>query len=521
VQLERLPKYHKMLSIGELRQLSAARQRSKSAPAPPNTITDADSALFRSDSPLSLLDTFSIPKPPQLSDFLPNSEEVQNSDRQTSQNDEIRPLSDSKYRRLSSPSFLREEFEYSLENSEPAEKEEESVMYPKDVLLSYPVYSRYLRLLPMRDLLSLARTSTAFNNLVRTEKSRLRRHRFALVYRKDFIRYLNLSFASQKWVTERQIFGKIFSDLLMEPQHLLVFYSPDIFHYDVRTLDRHGLPQLTKPDQILEAFMKQPDMEDLRVWHFRLFSVIRPVADPVYGLASHFSLTRHELNRQHLWHSEDLAMILLPTVPDVRFVHQRLNYSNLLDIPLALRDRNGGSLMPLLFLIEKRYSPRFLLLSVRDLPQNSLSQMAFDFPIIVFESQVFEGQNSEEWMCFAGDVTVYQVALEVADRREVRDMKLNALYAQTGLTFPSSTQCWLFYFTEMWPGGTSKEIPQSDVLTLRSLFRGVPVFGGRAKRFMGNQHIPVLAGASAIGNSQSLVMRMTPTIATVVFFGRT
>ncbi|OQV18510.1 hypothetical protein BV898_07338 [Hypsibius exemplaris] len=517
-----------MLSIGEIRRLSAQRERSKSTPTPPVFHNPAAPTL---DSAELLLES-TVPRPPQLSDFLFDGIPRETSPTPDSSisppSENVLPKSassDSERRRLSlsSASFLQDLLEDTGEASEVAAghvDSEDSSITETDVLLSYPVYSRYLRMLPMKDLLALGKTSSRFRSLVQYEKTRSRRHRFACIYRREFIRYLNLSLGSQKWITQHQVFGNILNELYIQPEHLLVFYSPDIFHYDVRIIDRTGLLRLRKPDEILDSFMRQRNEDDLRVWHFRLFSVIRPVAEPTQSDLDHASLTRTELHRLHLWHSEDLAMIVLPeTKENVQIIHQRVGFSHtaLMEIPSHIRERNGGDLVTLLQLIQHAFAPKLLILTIHCIPRG-FGPLSLEFPVILFEGMIFDGAPAEEWMCFAGSaVTVYQVILDVSDKRDVRDMKLNALYAQLGVVFPNAGQCWLFYFTEMWPGGTSKEIPQCDVLTLRRLFPGVPVLGGRAKRFMGNQWCPILAESAAADTAKSLFLRQTPTIVTVVY----
>lgn len=123
--------------------------------------------------------------------------------------------------------------------------------------------------------------------------------------------------------------------------------------------------------------------------------------------------------------------------------------------------------------------------------------------------------TSEPW----STTIIFQVILEVSDRRIERDAKLRALRAQLGLIDVARYQCLLLYFTELWPGGTSKETPQADCMTLRSEFPNVPVFGGRAGRFMVNQFMPILLSYPR-QDSLSLRLRENPTVATIVCFGK-
>ncbi|XP_055328842.1 uncharacterized protein LOC129581664 [Paramacrobiotus metropolitanus] len=384
-----------------------------------------------------------------------------------------------------------------------------------DILLFHSVYSRILKSLPMTSLLSLACTCRDFRVLIRNERCRSRRHRFEWIYRKEFIRHLNMSYASCTMTKYDNAFSRLIRELYCFPEHILVFYSPDIFQYGIRVID--GAHSGTvKSDVLLDNLLKQQNDSDWRVWHFRVFSVIQPITSTAFS--SH--MTAHELKRFPLWHSEDLVMVFLPTLENVRIRHHPLNFNMLLNVPEFERNEIRSSLFQYLFVIGQRFRPKLVILSIRDLPRNVENELV-DFPVIVIASRLFDSHGPEGWMSFSGDgVTVFQVILEVSDKREERDQKIRALHAQLGWNFPlefRSRTCWIFYFTELWPGGTSKEIPQRDIVTLREVFPNVPIFGGRTGNLMGNQQLPILASFPG-SDARSLRLRSNPTIVTVVAF---
>ena len=260
--------------------------------------------------------------------------------------------------------------------------------------------------------------------------------------------------------------------------------------------------------------MNKENDEELRVWHMRLFSVLQPFSHQAPHVEDSSRLSRNELNRMFLWHSEDLAMVVLPSLHNVQIVHRYINYSNFFGTSFSVRDR-GRNLFPLVALIEKKYSPKLLLMSVRDLP-SSIEGLDYGYPIVISETQIFDRMAPEEWMIFSGSVSVYQVILDMSDSREERDEKIRALRFQVGNSV-KPRQGFIFYHTEMWPGGTSKEIPQCDMILLRKVFPGVPVLGGRAKKIMGNQYIPLLTDSSSL-NANTLLLRPTVTIVTALGF---
>ncbi|GAU99009.1 hypothetical protein RvY_10071 [Ramazzottius varieornatus] len=411
---------------------------------------------------------------------------------------------------LSDPSFLQNVLStFEAVDNDGASSEEPDSLF-EEVLLMYPVYSRYLRRLPMKDLLSLGQVSRSFYSLVDEEKDKPGRRQCEFIYRKNFIRHFNLSYGTAKFIPQGKIYNGLLKDLFIIPEHVIIFYSPDTFQYDVRYYDKNGNPQVGKFDELLNSVLNKGDDDELRVWHMRLFSVLQPFSHHAPYVEDSSRLSRNELNRMFLWHSEDLAMVILPPMPNVRVVHRYFNYSNSLFNVSAGRDRRN--LYPLVALIEKKYSPKLLMMCVRDLP-SSIEGMEYGYPILLFETQIFDRMAPEEWMVLSGAVSAYQVILDMSDSREERDEKIRALHFQVG----KFQQGFVFYHTEMWPGGTSKEIPQCDMILLRKVFPGVPVLGGRAKKIMGNQYLPILDDGSPT-SFNTLVSRATVTVVTAITF---
>lgn len=137
-----------------------------------------------------------------------------------------------------SPMYLK--MVKSLEASESSitTADADEALTPQEVLMFHPVYSRLVHCLPMPALLCLAMVSRSFSSVVKTERNRGRRHEYEWIYRKEFIRYINLSYASQKVVKEVDIFAGIMRELYCYPESILVFYTPDIFQYDLRVLGK-------------------------------------------------------------------------------------------------------------------------------------------------------------------------------------------------------------------------------------------------------------------------------------------
>lgn len=226
-----------------------------------------------------------------------------------------------------------------------------------------------------------------------------------------------------------------------------------------------------------------------------------------------------------------------------------LEYSDLMEYPMLDRYyANHNMLTPTIEMLAHRHKPKFLLLAVRDLPQN-LQPIVYSFPIIVCDISPFK-TYPEEFLCLSGDnVRVWQMVLQAGDPRSVRDDKIRALHKQCTVDlidhssfrqdgvrasqqnvtqinkiYQEGQRCngqyMLFYLTEMWPGGTSKQCPQADTHLLRTLFADTPLLGGRGKHFIANEIIQQGADSSTSGPpSVGVLQRLyIPTVITVVRF---
>ena len=89
----------------------------------------------------------------------------------------------------------------------------------------------------MRDLLNLAQVNVALRQLARQEvQQREKGVQLQVVWRKDFIRFMNQTYTAAKNVamTRHHVFGSIWDNLFFRPQFVIVCYSPDVFEYEIR-----------------------------------------------------------------------------------------------------------------------------------------------------------------------------------------------------------------------------------------------------------------------------------------------
>ena len=150
------------------------------------------------------------------------------------------------------------------------------------------------------------------------------------------------------------------------------------------------------------------------IWHLRLFTVLKPLQQNVLD--------------HNLWSSEDMTLLFFPKNAKIQFTKGPIEYSDLMEYPMLERYyTNHNMLTPIIEMINHRHRPKFLLLAVKELPEN-FQPVVYDFPIIVCDVSPFKNYP-EEFLCFNGgeDVKVFQVVLDVGDSRATRDEKIQAL----------------------------------------------------------------------------------------------
>ncbi|OQV22881.1 hypothetical protein BV898_03313 [Hypsibius exemplaris] len=314
--------------------------------------------------------------------------------------------------------------------------------------LPFHVQSHLLGMLPMRDLLSVAQVNRSLCEVVKTER-KLRENllKMQLVWRKDFIRYMNQTYnaATQMFLTRNRVFGPVWDALFFQPNFLIVCYSPDIFEYEIRlhqvmsndpfapnnhnvfnptNSDQDHIVVKEKPGTLLDNLMRRAignknRTSSVNIWHLRLFTILKP---------NHCN----PAETSSIWSSEDLTLLFFPKNCNISFTRGPIEYSDLMNFPMLERYySNRNMLIPIIEILNQRYHPKFLLLSMKELPED-FQPVSYGFPIVVCDISPFKNYP-EEFLCMTGETKIFQVVLEMNDSRSARDEKIRTLQQRCGI----------------------------------------------------------------------------------------